>query len=239
MKKKILNVVIFLCVPAAILITAAVHREPMYQGKPAALWVLEIRTDRDKALNALQHMGKGALPALREMLQSNSPTEKCRAAWAMGRLGPDAAREAVPDLLLLLDDGNVVLQSEAMHSLSRIGITNQDIVPKLQAQLTGSNDAFAAELLISIERARKAKNLPPISGDEFDYDMAFLKAPTLSVRFNGALKLAVLAQKDERAKAALKSLLNDEDIAVRAETARIMANINPTAMPNYKMVSED
>ena len=80
MLKKILYPVIFVCVPAAILIVAAMHREPTYQGKPASVWVKRIRTDRDTALKALQQMGDGSLPALREMLNGKSRTESTRAA---------------------------------------------------------------------------------------------------------------------------------------------------------------
>jgi HEAT repeat protein len=237
MIRKILHAVAFLCVPVAILITAAIRRDPMYQGEPATVWAEKIRTDRDTALNALQHLGKGALPALREMLNGPSRTESCRAAWAMGRLEPFVARETVPDLIQTLGTGNIVLQSEVMNSLSRIGITNEDIVPGLMAQLTDNYIcAFAATLLNSIERDRKAENLPPLPEAGYDYGMACLKSPTPFIRINGAIQLASVAQKDERAKAALESLLNDKDMVVRVQTARLMTN--PDALPNFKMVSD-
>jgi len=237
MTKKILRTIIFFCVPVAILITTMIHRDPKYQGKPAAIWVEEIRTDQDAALNALQHMGKGALPALREMLNFPAPTERCRAAWVMGRLDPAVANAAVPDLISVLDDGNVVLQSEAMHSLSRIGITNVDLVPKLMAKLTNdTTGAFAAELLNSIQKKRKSENLPSFQGDGYDYGMACLASPRSCLRLNGAIQLASVAQQDERAKIALQSLLKDKDVAVRAETMRLMTN--PDALSNFKLVSE-
>jgi len=209
----------------------------MYQGEPATIWAERIRTDRDAALNALQHLGKGALPALREMLKGPSRTESCRAAWALGRLGP-AATNAVPDLIQVLGDGgNIGLQSEAMLSLSRIGITNKDIVPELMAQLTNFYVCgFAATLLNSIERERKKENLPPFPEEGYDYGMACLKSPTPFIRLNGAIQLASVAQRDDRAKIALQTLLNDGDIAVRVQTARLMTN--PGALPNFKMVSD-
>jgi len=63
-----------------------------------------------------------------------------------------------------------------------------------------------------------------------------VKSPRPCVRLNGAIQLASVAQKDDRAKAALQSLLNDGDIAVRTQTARLMTN--PNALPNFKMVSD-
>src|SRR6185437_2650164 len=148
MIKKVLQVVIFLFVPTAVLITAVKHKDPIYQGEPAAIWAEKIRTDPEAALDAFRHMGKSSLPALREMLRGKSITESCRAAWAMGRLEPSVGREAVPDLIQTLGTRNIVLRSEAMYSLSLIGITNEEIVPELMSQLTDNYIcAFAATLL--------------------------------------------------------------------------------------------
>ncbi|HEY5043672.1 MAG TPA: hypothetical protein VIK53_16995 [Verrucomicrobiae bacterium] len=234
----IIKVIAFICVPAALLITVVLRRDPTYEGKTATVWTRGIRTNRDVALNALQHLGTGALPALREMLKGNSPTESCRAAWAMGRLGPTAAHAAVPDLIKSMGTGNIVLQTEVLHSLSRIRIKNEDIVPILTNKLSEDYiSSYAAELLLSIEQARMVEHLPPIACDELNYDMAFAKSPVVGVRICGAYKLSMLAQTNEHARAALKSLLNDKNIAVRAETGRLMAN--PTALPgNFKLVSE-
>ena len=120
MTRKILIAIAFLCVPVAILTTVIVRRDPMYEGKPAAVWVKEIRTNPDAAMKALRHMGKGALPALRNMLKTASVTERGRAARAIRLLDPEVARPAVPDLIAALDDGFNV-KSWAMVSLSTLG----------------------------------------------------------------------------------------------------------------------
>jgi len=242
MLKKVLYPIIFLCVPVAILITAAMRREPTYQREPATVWVGRLRTsskaDRDTALKALQHMGEGSLPALREMLNGSSGTESMRAAWAMGRLGP-ASKNAVPDLLQAMRErGNTGLQIEAMNSLSHVGLTNEDIVPEVMSQLTNSVlCGYAATLLNSMERERQIENLPPFPEAGYIYGMACLKSQSRGVRINGAIHLAKIAQKDERAKAALQSLLNDEDIAIRVQTANLMTNSD--ALPDFKMVSDN
>jgi hypothetical protein len=56
------------------------------------------------------------------------------------------------------------------------------------------------------------------------------------MRLNGAIQLASVAQKDDRAKAGLQSLLKDENGWVREEVAKLMTN--PAALPNFKLVSE-
>jgi len=236
MKKKILNAIIFCCVPLAILITAVIRREPTYHGKSTTVWVEELRTNQDVALNALQHLGTGALPPLEDGLKSSAVTERCRAALALGKLGA-TANDAVPNLIQALDDDSPSVQCEAMMALTRIGVTNEDLAPKLMTKLTNKDTgAYAATLLNSIERERATENLPPLPEAGYDYGMACLNSPTPAMRLNGAIQLASIAQKDERAKNALQSLSNDKNGWVRQEAAQLMTN--PAALPNFKLVSE-
>src|SRR5665213_3498152 len=86
MKKRILNAIIFLCVPAVIFFTVVIRREPTYGGKSATMWFQELRLNQDAALNALQHIGAGALPALKDGLKSSALTDRCMAALALGKL---------------------------------------------------------------------------------------------------------------------------------------------------------
>lgn len=236
MKKNILHAVIFLCVPVAIIVTAIVHRERIYHYQATTMWIEAMRTNQSAALDALQHIGADAVPALIDQLKSSAPTEKCRAAWALGKLGT-AAKNAIPDLMQALDDDSPGVQCEAMLALSRFNITNQDVVPKLMSKLTDRiTGNCAATLLNSIERERAAENLPPLPEAGYNYGMACLKSPTPSMRLNGAIQLASVAQSDQRAKAALQSLLKDENGWVRQETAQLMTN--PAALPNFKLVSD-
>jgi HEAT repeat protein len=236
MTKRILNAIIFWCVPAAMLITAGIRREPTYQGKSTTIWVEEMRTNQDSALNALQHMGTGVLPAFKDKLKSSEPTERCRAAFALGKLG-SAAKDAVPDLIQTSDDDSPNVQCEAMIALARIGVTDEELVPKLMAKLTNKDTgAFAATLLNSMERKRKADNLPPLSEAGYEYGMACLNSQTPSIRLNGAIQLASVAQKDQRAKAALQSLLNDNNGWVREEASTLITN--SLALPNFRLVSD-
>ena len=124
-----------------------------------------------------------------------------------------------------------------MMALTRIGVTNEDLTPKLMVKLTNKETgAYAATLLNAMEQERKKENLPPLPEAGYDYGMACLKSQTPSMRLNGAIQLASVAQKDDRAKTVLESLLKDENGWVRQETAQLMTN--PAALPNFKLVSE-
>jgi HEAT repeat protein len=236
MKKRILNAIIFWCVPVALLITIIIRKDPTYQGKSTTVWVDEMRTNQVVALDALQHVGAGALPALKDGLKSSAVTERCRAALALGKLGA-AAKDAVPDLIKTLDDGSPGVQCEAMRALMRIGVTNEDLAPKLMAKLANKETgAYAATLLNSIGQERMAENLPPLPEAGYKYGMACLKSPTPSMRLNGAIQLASVAQTDKHAKTALQSLLNDKNGWVREEVSKLMTNSD--ALSNFHLVTD-
>jgi HEAT repeats len=236
MNKKIWCAVAYAAFPIAIFTAALINREPRYHGKTALKWIDELRLNPDASLDALRHMGPAAVPALKNGLKSLSATHRCRSAWVLGRFGPEA-KDAVPELIRALDDRRPGVQQEAMASLSHIGITNEDIVRQLQSKLTVKIiDGFAATLLDSIERERKANNLIPVPGDQFDYDMAFLKSPTRSVRTYGVIKLAALARQDERAKTALQALSSDRDLVIRLQAEKLMKNA--TAITQSRLIAD-
>lgn len=236
MKKGILVAIIFWFVPVAFLITILFRREPTYHGVSASVWLGQMGTNQDVALNALQHIGKSALPILKDVLNSSARTDRCRAAMVLGKMG-DAAGDAVPDLIRMLDDDCPSVQCEAMMALTRIGVTNEDLASKLVGNLTNNQTGpFSAALLNSIEYVREAHNLPRLSTAGYDYGMACLKSSVPSMRLNGAIQLESVVQTDARAKSALQSLLCDENYWVRQEVARLM--LNPDIPPNFKLVSE-
>jgi hypothetical protein len=235
-KNRILYTILFLCLPVTILAIVAVHWQDSYRGKLASTWVEELRHNESAAMAALQNIGPRAVPPLRNALTSRAPTERCRAASALGKLGM-AAKDAIPDLIRALDDPSSSVQCEAMLALSRLNITNQDITPKLISQLANQKTgAYAATLLNSIARQRKAEHLPAFPEDGHDYGMACLKSPIPSVRLNGAIKLASVAQEDPDAKKALESLSHDENGWVRQEVSRLITNSG--ALAGFRLVSE-
>lgn len=195
-----------------------------------------MQTNRETALAALQKIGSDVVPALVNQLKSSSVTESCRAALTLGKMGT-SAKSAIPDLIHALDNNRSEVQCQVMMALLRLNVTNQDLEPKLISKLNDKRTAnYAAALLNAIERERLKMGLETFSDEGFSYGIACLKSPTPSVRLNGAIQLAKIAHKDERAQTAMHSLLSDENAWVKQEVARLIAD--PTALTKVVLVSE-
>lgn len=103
------------------------------------------------AAAALWRIGKEAVPALTEALQSPDPDVLRAAAYALGEIGPDAAG-AVPALIRLLESPNSEVRSAAANTLPRI-------VPPALASLRkvvedGTADARGAAVQVLLEHQR-------------------------------------------------------------------------------------
>lgn len=234
--------------PVAIVIMAIIHRPPTFEGKLIADWFEDIKieqpspastdlsTDGNAAtsssaspenlsLAAFQRMGSAAVPVLQKELKSDNVSHRLKAAWALGHMGP-VASNAIPDLILSLDDPVNNLPVFAIQALETIAPEQVDAVPKLLSKLSDPNlgvSNCAADLLKKIEQARKAGNLPAY-GDEYEYDMAFFHASSQRVRIIGLQRLLRLSPKDERVAATFKSLLNDSNDLIREQSALFLSN---------------
>lgn len=230
MKNKILLGAMFFALPILFLIVVVSKRETSYQGKSASVWFEQIQTLGETnvngpQINALRSMGISAVPVVQNALKSSKRHDRAKAAWVLGQLGP-VASNAVPDLILALDDADPSTQNYAIAALAAIGTTSEEAVPKLVAKLSSPNPAisyFAADLLDKIEHERQAKKLSPVSGDEYERAMSFVRAALPTVRVKGVNRLAKLAPKDERAAATLRLLANDPNGSVRQTAAALLA----------------
>ncbi len=238
MKNKILLGVLFLSLPVLLLILVISKRGATHQGMSASVWFEQIKTLGETNANspeiiALRSMGTAALPVVQSTLKSSKRYERAKAAWVMGQLGP-VASNAVPDLILAIDDADPSTQNYAIAALAAIGTTSEEVVPKLVAKLSSPNPAisyFAADLLDKIEQERKVKSLPPAAGDEYERAMLFVRAALPTIRVKGVTRLANLAPKDERAASALKSLSNDPNGSVRQTAAALLAGQSDAGKP--------
>lgn len=220
----------FFALPILLLIVVVSKRETSYHGKSASVWFEQIQTLGETNVNgpqiiALRSMGIPAVPVVQNALKSSKRYERAKAAWVLGQLGP-VASNAVPDLILALDDADPSTQNYAIAALAAIGTTSEEAVPKLVAKLSSPNPAisyFAADLLDKVEHERQAKNLSPVSGDEYERAMSFVRAALPTVRVKGVNRLAKLAPKDERAAATLRLLANDPNGSVRQTAAALLA----------------
>lgn len=223
MKQGIYRIIIFLCVPVGILALAYVRRELLFEGKPAAVWFEQLQIDEhSSALNALQKLGKGAVPTLRKALHSQQFYYRRKAAWVLGRLG-SPANEAIPDLIQALDDQDVIVVIYSLQSLAKMDamIGKLEVIPKMTVKLDDpmwSMEAAAAELFCKIEQGRKS-NSQPISKAEWDGIQALTHALNHGVQAMGARLLANFPLADVQVMATLKSLLTNSDGWVREQNA--------------------
>jgi hypothetical protein len=231
-KTRILIAIIFLCLPVTILVIAVVH----HKQASAVVWFDAMRTDQDAALVGLQHLGVYALPTLRDRLRSPAPTERCRAALALGKLGP-VANDTVSDLIQVMDDDNPSVRCEVMLALSRLKITNQEVASKLMSKIPDAKEgAYAATLLNSIIKERKSESLLPIPCEGYEYGSACLTSAIPAMRLNGAIHLAAVSATNQMAAVALQGLLHDENGWVRQEVSVLVTNSN--ALGDFKLLSE-
>jgi hypothetical protein len=80
--------------------------EPVFEGRPASYW--------------------------RAQLKHPDHTARWRAALALGRLGPQQAKPAIPDLIACLNDSDHAVRFEACGVLGRIGPDAREAVPTLK-----------------------------------------------------------------------------------------------------------
>lgn len=230
MKSTILLGALFLALPVLLLIVIVSKRATSFQGNSASVWFEQIQTLGETNANgpqihALRSLGISVVPVVQNALKSSQRHDRAKAAWVLGQLGPIASN-TVPDLILALDDVDPGTQIYTIAALAAIGTSSEAAVPKLVAKLSSPNPAisyFAADLLDKIERERQAKNLLPVSGDEYERAMSFVRAALPTVRVKGVTRLAKLAPIDERAAATLKSLANDPNGSVRQTASALLA----------------
>jgi len=236
MKNKILFGVLFLSLPVLLLIIS--KRGATYKGMSASVWFDQVKTLGETNANspeiiALRSMGISVLPVVQNALKSTSRYDRAKAAWVIGQLGP-VASNAVPDIIMAIDDADPSTQNYAIAALGAIGTTSEEAVPKLVAKLSNPNPAisyFAADLLDKIEQERRMKGLPPAAGDEYERAMSFVRAALPAIRVKGVNRLANLAPKDERASSALELLSKDANGSVRQTAAALLARQSDVGKP--------
>jgi HEAT repeat protein len=94
-------------------------------GREAAAILGQTLRDMDKGVrgasaDALEKVGKGVIPGLREQLKDKTPAMRAQAAETLGELGPKA-KIAVPEIRLALADKEGVVRFQAALALKKIG----------------------------------------------------------------------------------------------------------------------
>ncbi|MBI3180273.1 MAG: HEAT repeat domain-containing protein [Deltaproteobacteria bacterium] len=150
-------------------------------------------------------------------LESKVDYERRQACEALGELGP-AAKEAVPKLVLRLEDVNEGVAEFAAVALAKIG---PDAVPALEAVLKRDEPKlrlYAAEALSTIDARHEA------AGRELINAATGLGNAELAERGRGAL-VKLKAQ----AVPLVTPILSDHYAPVRLQAAKILGEVGPEA----------
>src|SRR5262245_47937040 len=107
-----------LLIVSLIVFAAGCEREPTFQGKPRSYWLQE--------------------------LKSPSSTTSMRAANAVGHFAPEA-KEAIPDLIQLLDAREPLVRWAAAEALGKFGTDARDAVPALRKLAAEDPEAAVRE----------------------------------------------------------------------------------------------
>ncbi|HWQ91319.1 MAG TPA: HEAT repeat domain-containing protein [Clostridia bacterium] len=105
---------------------------------------VNLRTEKEKrqmavfGFYALGPMGKSAVPALVELLNSQDHDVRLSAADCLGNIGPDA-KAAVPLLLPYLNSTNRIVAWDTTVNLGRIHMEPELVVPALVQHLVATN----------------------------------------------------------------------------------------------------
>ena len=117
-------------------------------GPPLAPWTRDLleaesapanETSGTYAGHALREIGMAALPYLRKCLADESPKIRAGAASIIGSLGKDAV-EAVPDLIIQLDDANEQVRFAAADTLVGIGTTSTKVLDVIEEIVKNSSE---------------------------------------------------------------------------------------------------
>jgi HEAT repeat protein len=99
---------------------------------------------RQAALQALEKLGRLAVPVMTRALSCPDPLLRAEAAHLLGRVGSPAA-EAVPELIKLLNDDHRRVVQEAAMALGHIGSAARPAIPAL-IELLGDTHFLACRL---------------------------------------------------------------------------------------------
>jgi len=128
---------------------------PMCVGRAAQLASFLAQPDDALAWESAQTlgaMGGGAVPALLAVVKSDAASSRRYAAYALGRIGPDAA-PATADLAARLRDPEILVRRNAADALGRLG--DKAVLPALLALLADPAGA------VQVEAADALKSLAP------------------------------------------------------------------------------
>jgi HEAT repeat protein len=183
---------------------------------------------RRKAADDLAASGKAAVPEIAEALESDKALTRAAAAYALNKIGPDAAA-ATPKLLEVLKDDDELVRALATSTLAQVGLDENVLITVLTAAIqneSGLVKDVAADALVKI-----GAEAVPALGNVLKSKSANSLAKQVAATLIGDIN-----QADELGDAALQSAipilaetLGDGDSDVRKAAAKSLGDFGPLA----------
>jgi HEAT repeat protein len=141
----------------------AIGTLPPEQAGPAILALATMLADPDiniriaagTSLEAMGPYGKPAVPAMAQAIRTGDVEARLAVLYALLKVGPEAAQQAVPSLILVLGTADPRVVKSACEVIAEIGPPAAEAIPTLR-RLLGHDDAevraAASEAILSILR---------------------------------------------------------------------------------------
>jgi HEAT repeat protein len=213
-----------------------------------ALWVLDGKTevlvdvllqalqdpDRSRRETAADVLGQAGdrlgaqadrlVPPLVAILEKDEALLRVRAAYALGRLGPDVGKPGATALAARLRDGDPEVRRYAAAALIRLGPSAAPAVPALLEALRHKDP---------VVRVRSAAALGAAGDGTAEVVAALARAlrhdPDATVRSSAAVALGKLGRAAVAAVDDLSAALKDSDRSVRGYAAEALLSVGPRA----------
>lgn len=172
------------------------------------------------AIDIKIHYGEAAVPSLINALKDPKATLRARAAETLGMLAKAGVpmKDAIPDLIILLNDKDPAAQSEAAKALGEIGPAAVQAFPYLVKVLTDENRLFRSDALKSLYKIDAARMLPLTE--------ALLAHPdSIMVR----TAISGLVKAGEPAVPALTGIIKDGGTKIETTVVVALGDIGPAA----------
>jgi HEAT repeat protein len=228
----------------AVAALGTLNRQRPRQVEPA---LIEALKDESKAVRLRAVVAVSSVPpvdlsgvrALIEALKENDAHDVagfsvCRsAAWALARMGPTVAREAIPAAVGWLDSTDVRLQSDAIQLLQAVGSADERVAPALRKVLTHKHRGvrvYAASCLSKLGGAYYKETLPVLLDG---FDIRDIKDQSMGSEADGRLLFVARALGEmglyaEEAVPKLRAILNDpKRQVVHNEVKKALQKIRP------------
>ncbi len=210
---------------------ALVKMKPSDNGKPMSLLIVGLRhSDRQHrsqvlyALDGLGPLAKRAIPELIRMLGTDDPIERGLAMAVLRHVAPGNTQEAVPALIVLLDDPDNAIRTSAVITLGSVAPAANETVLAIASALADRDSS------IRMVAAKTLRELGPVAKIAVPQLAKALRDPNDDVRRLAAVALGSIGTDANASFPDLMVALQDKSPQVSEAATDALCAIGPGAV---------